>query len=482
MTLALDRRAELWGNRPAVTDHHTDETLSYSELDRLVDRHVAALAAAGVEPGDAVVVLSQNRPAFLALFWATRRLDATLAPVSHRLPADTVARLCERIDPSLILADGAGTSPAPTGWPIRDLPDFAPERPPTSLPEEPAERAAPRLYLHTGGTTGTPKVVVIEARQVEWNCITEVAAWGLGKRTVAPTLLPMFHTGGWLLLTLPTLYVGGHVVLLRSFDPGETLAAIEAHGATNVFGVAAIFEAMADHERFGDTDLSSVEWFMSGGGPTPAAVMRPYRDRGATFVQGYGLTEGGPNNLYVEPGREDAHEKPDRVGRPFPDCRIRIVDDSGRPVDTGAVGELEVAGPVTAERYLETTDGTFEGQWVSTGDLALRDEEGDVAIVGRTDNMFISGGENVHPESIERALESHPGVEMAGVVGVPHDRWGTVPRAVVVGHVGEAALRDHAEERLADYERPTEYVFVDDLPRSGPGKLDRQALQAEYCQ
>jgi fatty-acyl-CoA synthase len=221
---------------------------------------------------------------------------------------------------------------------------------------------------------------------------------------------------------------------------------------------------------------------MSGGGPTPEVTMRPYRERGATFVQGYGLTEGGPNNLYVDPGRPDAHARDDHVGRPFPDCRIQIVDEDGAPVETGRVGELEVAGPVTAASYLETSDGTFEGAWVSTGDLATRDETGDIAIVGRTDNMFVSGGENVHPESIERALESHPAVEAAGVIGIPDERWGTVPRAIVVAAVEESALRNHVAERLADYEQPTEYRFVDALPRGGPGKLDRQALEDQFGQ
>jgi fatty-acyl-CoA synthase len=485
VTLALDRRADLWGDRPAVVDHATDTTLSYADLDERAREAAGRLAVAGVGGGDAAVVLASNRPEWFDLFFGARRLGATLAPVSHRLSAETVAKLCDRIDPDLVLAESqfedllAEVEAEDSGVETQTLHEFAARE---AGDVEPAgdPGANPPLYLHTGGTTGVPKVVVVGDEQVEWNCITEVAAWGLGKDAVAPVLLPLFHTGGWHLLTLPTLYVGGRVVLQREFDPAEALELIEDRGATQVFGVAAIFRAMAETDAFAETDLSSVEWFMNGGGPTPEAVAEPYRERGQRFVQGYGLTEGGPNNLYFEPGREDS--KHDSVGRPFPDCEARVVGEEGNPLPAGQTGELELRGPVTADRYLETEDGTFAGRWVSTGDLARRDEDGDYFVVGRTDNMFVSGGENVYPERIEDALSDHPAVEAVGVVGVSHEKWGTVPKAVVVGDADAEALEAFARDRLADHEVPRKFEFVAGLPTSGPGKLDRTELQARYTE
>ena len=488
MTLALDRRANLWGDRTAVIDHPTDRELSYADLDERADAAASRLTAAGVGEGDVVAVLARNRPEWLALFFGARRIGATLAPISHRLPAETVAKLCERIEPELalyeprfedLLADAD-----PDGLTLEEFEDEG------ATDFDPADErgANPPLYLHTGGTTGVPKVVVVEERQIEWNCITEAAAWGLGKETVGPVLLPLFHTGGWHLLTLPTLYVGGRVVLQREFDPAEALELIEERGATQVFGVAAIFRAMAETDAFAETDLSSVEWFMSGGGPTPEAVADAYRDRNERFVQGYGLTEGGPNNLYFEPGRDDL--KHDSVGRPFPDCEAWIVGEEGASgsdgdaLPAGETGELELRGPVTADRYLETEDGTFEGQWVSTGDLARRDEDGDYFVVGRTDNMFVSGGENVYPERIEDALSDHPDVEAVGVVGVTHEKWGTVPKAIVVvaadADTNTETMESFARDRLADHEVPAEFAFAESLPESGPGKLDRAELQERY--
>jgi fatty-acyl-CoA synthase len=478
MTLDLDARAAHWPDRPAVVDHAAAETLSYGDLAARAERAAGRLAALGVEPGDAAVVLARNRPELLAFLFGARRLGATLAPVSHRLPADTVAALAERIDPAVVLAEGGFAELAvDADAEVASLDDYR-ETDPVDVPDD--ESDAVPLYLHTGGTTGVPKVVRVSERQLEWNCVTEAAAWGLGKHAVSPILLPMYHTGGWNLLTLPTLYVGGRVVLLREFDPGEALDAIEEHGATQVFGVAAIYQAMAAHDEFDDADFSTVEWFMSGGGPTPDAVTDAYRNRGETFVQGYGLTEGGPNNLYVDPTRPDAHERPDSVGRPFPDCEARVVDDDGTELGSGEVGELELRGPVTADGYLDTADGTFDGEWVSTGDLVRRDEDGDYYVVGRTDNMFVSGGENVYPEEVERALEGHPDVAAVGVVGVPHERWGRVPKAVVVGDADPADLDAYARDRLADYQVPKEYALAADLPRSGPGKLNRDELQERY--
>ena len=477
MTLSLDRRAVHWGERTAVVDVGVDERLSYAALSDRIETMTGRLAALGVRPGERVAVLAPNSADYLTLLFAARRRGATLAPISQRLAAETVTTLLDRIDPARVVASEAHTDlVADTTTTLAAVRDIDPD------PDAAAESDAAPLWLHTGGTTATPKVVPISERQLEWNAITETVAWGLDDETVTLTLLPLFHTGGWNLLTLPTLYAGGTVVLMPAFDPETALACIEEYGPTQLFAVAAIYRAMADHPDFDATDFSTVEWVMSGGGPCPEAVMEPYRERGLTFTQGYGLTEGGPNNLYMAPERPDAADKPDRVGRPFPDCEARIVDGDGHPIEGDGTGELELAGPVTADGYLETEDGTFDTKWVSTGDVAHRDADGDYAIVGRTDNMFVSGGENVSPEQIEDTLDDHPQVSAVGVVPMAHDKWGQVPRAIVVGDVSEGTLDDYARERLADFEVPHEYVFVDELPETGAGKLDRQALREEYGQ
>jgi fatty-acyl-CoA synthase len=471
MTLSLESRAQLWGDRTAVVDTGQNRTLSYADLAAAARDAAGRLAAWDIDPGDRVAILAPNSVDYLALLFGARRRGATLAPVSQRLADDTVATLLDRLDPELVVAAEQ----------FRDLAGEGSVAMAEFLGREPATDAAGEsdaepLFLHTGGTTGVPKIVPVSERQLEWNAITESVAWGLDEETVSVSVLPLFHTGGWNLQTLPTLYSGGTVVLMPAFDPATTLESIEEYGATQLFAVAAIYRAMADHPDFADTDFSTVEWVMSGGGPCPETVMEPYRERGLTFVQGYGCTEGGPNNLYLPPEREDTAEKSDRVGRPFPDCEARLVED-GSVVAGEGTGELHLRGPVTAERYLETEEDTFgDDSWVATGDVAHRDADGDYAIVGRTDNMFVSGGENVYPEEIEDTLEGHPDVDGAGVTPVAHDKWGQVPKAVVVGDVSAEELDEFARENLADFEVPHEYVFVESLPETGAGKLDRDAL------
>ncbi len=526
MTLSLARRAAHWPDRRALVDAATDTTYTYADLAGEAADMAGRLAAQGVAPGDRVVVLAENGAWQVTLLFGALRRGATLAPVSHRLAPDTVATLVDRIDPTLVVAGAAfadrvagldrpttdvaafrATEPAgdaretgpdaSAGAGATDDPDAAgatddPDAAGTTDGAEP-------LFLHTGGTTGVPKVVPITERQLEWNAITEATAWGLDEETVSVSVLPLFHTGGWNLLTLPTLYAGGTVVLPAAFDPGETLALVEEYGATQFFAVAAIYRAMADHPDFASTDFSSVEWFMSGGGPCPESVMAPYLERDQTFLQGYGLTEGGPNNLYFSAERAAREAKPDSVGRPFPDVEARLVGDDGDPVDGSGTGELEFRGPVTAERYLHAETGTFEGvpastasggsdgerressgEWVSTGDVARRDADGDYYIVGRTDNMFVSGGENVSPEVIEDVLERHEAVSAAAVTPVSHETWDQVPKAVVVGDADVETLEAHAREHLAGFQVPENWTLVDALPETGAGKLDREALAAEF--
>ena len=498
MALSIAARARHWPDRTAIVDDADGTHLTYAEFADRIDRTASRLAAAGIGPGDRVVSLSRSRPELLSVLCAAALRGATIAPVSHRLPPETVATLCARIEPELVLVESgftdlAGAVDAPqTGFALFSdgtaTSHPAEAGPSESRPETTAgdDRHAGRqdevapLLLHTGGTTGTPKLVPISRRQLEWNAITESVAWGFDDRTVSVPVLPMFHTGGWNLITLPTLYAGGTIVMRPEFDPGAVLRCIEEYGVTQLFAVPAILRALAEHPSFADTDLSSVEWFMSGGGPCPGSVIESYRDRGETFLQGYGLTEGGPNNLYRSPERAQATEKPDSVGRPFPDCEARLVDADGNALHGEATGELELAGPVTADGYLATEDGTFDGGWVSTGDIARRDEDGDYYIVGRTDNMFVSGGENVYPEAIEESLERHDAVEAAAVTPIAHERWGQVPKAVVVGTVSEAELAAYSREHLADFQLPHEFEFVDAVPETGAGKLDRDTLASRY--
>ncbi len=247
-------------------------------------------------------------------------------------------------------------------------------------------------------------------------------------------------------------------------------------------GVPAVLRMMANHDDWTETDLSTLRFVKSGGGPCRDAVIAEWRDRGIEFSQGYGLTECGPNNFAMPD--DFPPEKTDSVGVPALGVDARVVDDLGDPVDQGAIGELELAGPAAGDRYWNNESETREtfGDWVSTGDLARVDDDGYYHIEGRKKNMFVSGGENVYPPQVEDAIADHPKVEEVVVIGVPDETWGTVGKAVVQGDESLTLddLESHLASRVARYAIPKELAFVDEMPTSGPSKIDRSAIADRF--
>ncbi|WP_327053737.1 AMP-binding protein [Halomicrococcus gelatinilyticus] len=510
-----ERRARLSPDAVGLVDATTGESFTYRELDERANRAARLLREHGVggpapsahsDPeratGDRVAVLSRNRPAFVDLFFATAKTGGVLAPLSHRLaPAELVALLND-VDPELLVVeepfddlvrdvltrddrafDADVVSLATDGdhaWPA-----YADALPADDSPVESAAVSMddPHLFLHTGGSTGTPKETVLTHGSILWNSFNTITAWGLRPEDVTPMTFPLFHTGGWNVLTVPLFHLGATVVISREVDPGRILRTIETESATVLVAVPAVLRMLANHDDWETTDLSSLRFAKSGGGPARESVMEAWWSRGVDLSQGYGLTECGPNNFTMPDGWP--REKADSVGVPAMHVDARVVDDDGDRVPTGDVGELELASPHAADRYWQTpeeTDDAFGDGWVSTGDLARRDEDGYFYVEGRKKNMFVSGGENVYPAEVEDAVADHPKVDEVVVVGVPDDRWGTVGRAVVQGDESLTLdeLTAFLDGRLARFKRPRHLAFVDELPTSGPSKIDREAVKAEF--
>ncbi|WP_458185693.1 class I adenylate-forming enzyme family protein [Haladaptatus sp. NG-WS-4] len=454
MSLTLARRADLWGDRPAVVDG--DETLSYDDLARRVEVAAGRLATLGVEEGDPVVVVSRNRIEVLVTLFAVWRVGGVFAPVSHRLTPATISRPVNRIDPDLVVFESAQRDLVRSFGETRSFEELEHVTP---AEHEPVERARTDdcLLVHTDGGT---RVVRFSVRAIERNCTTAVSGWGLGRNDCTLTLLPLALSDCLLRFVLPLLTVGGRVVLQRAFDSDRTLSALDRHGVTCLAAGPTEFREVADADGRTDSSsfdsLDSLDWLA-----THARVPPDVRE---TFpipvVRVYGRPETGPNVLRGTPGDE-------RVGRPFPDCDVRIEDETG---------ELSVRGPHTASGYL---GGDAFGEWVSTGDLFRRDAGGYV-FVGRADEPFESEGERVHPDAVETVLESHPAVRAAGVIETATETGGTAPKAVVVGDVSPGELREFAEERLTASEVPRAVELVGSLPRRGTGELDRGTLRKRF--
>ncbi len=527
-----ERRAQLSPDRVGLVDADENREYTYAELDRRANRTARLLREHGVGKGDRVAVVSRNRAEVVDLYFATGKLGAVLAPLSHRLAPLELAGMLDDIDPSLVVveqpfegevADALAAEertydlPTVVGLPAEGAGDFRehPDSPADLEPyhdllpatDDPVDGpdlalSDPHLFLHTGGSTGLPKEVVQTHGGIMWNAFNTIISWGLRPVDVTPMVFPMFHTGGWNVLTIPLFHLGGTVIISRDFDARQVLELIESERATVLVAVPAVLRFMVEDEEWENTDLSSLRFAKSGGGPCREGIIDAWSKRGIDLSQGYGLTECGPNN-FTMPDEWD-REKTDSIGVPGMYVDVRIVDDDGEALPQGKVGELELASPHAGDRYWRNPEETAEtyggvpasdvsggsedersetpGGWVSTGDLAREDEAGYYHIEGRKKNMFVSGGENVFPPEVEDAITDHPKVEEAIVVPVPDDTWGEVGKALVEGDpsltLGD--LQDFLEDRIASFKIPRHLDFIDAMPISGAGKIQRKELAEQY--
>ena len=377
--------------------------------------------------------------------------------------------------PALAHLDGAGLDGS---RPYADALAAAPLAAPADLdPEDVA------CLLFTGGTTGVAKAAMVSYRMIAWNTLN-TAVHELDRDDVTITHTPLFHTGGLLVYTLPLLVLGGTVVLLRAWDPEGMLDLVERERVTLFFCVPTQYQTLLASERFASADLSSLRFVTSGGAPLPVSVIERWRAVHDTpFKQGFGMTEFGPGGFSMGP--EHAVAKAGSIGRPNWFVSAAVVDQSGAALPPGGVGELVLKGPSMFSGYFEdpraSAGAVDAGGWFHTGDLAYADGDGFYFIVDRKKDMFVSGGENVNPAEVERALCEHPAVLMCAVVGVPDERWGEVGRAFVVRRDGATAdeeeLLAFLRTRLARYKQPRSLRFVPELPISPQGKVLKRLLR-----
>lgn len=480
----LGRLAQYHPDREAV--FFRGRWYTYQELHERARGAAGALSTLGVGRHDRVGVLANNHLGVLSLYFSAPFLGHILTLFNTRLSPEELKALHAYTRPR-VLFYGEGYESQAKALDRKALPLSALESTPAEV-EVKAGLEDPALLLFTGGTTGLPKGALLPYRQLLVNAIQTVMAWGLNREDRYIQATPMYHAALNVLAT-PLLYLGGRVLIQERFDPAEYLAWVEEHRVSLLFLVPTMFQMLSEHPRFTATDLSSVRFAISGGAPCPAPVREAFLRRGVRFKQGYGLTECGVNCFTFEP--EEAEAYPESVGRPMPHLEARLVREDGRPARPGEAGELWFSGPVVMLGYFERPEEDAKAfveeggrRWFRTGDLALRDEAGRFYIVGRKKEMFISGGENVFPIEVERVLYDHPAVLECAVLGMPDPKWGEVGWAFVVLRPGartdEEELRTFLKSRLAGYKVPKRFIFLDELPKSGPGKILKAELRRRY--
>ncbi|MER5181197.1 long-chain fatty acid--CoA ligase [Streptomyces sp. NPDC002896] len=492
------RRARKTPHRTALI--HQQQTFSYAELHQRTNRLAHALRAAGIRRGDRVAYLGPNHPSFLETLFATGLLGAVFVPLNTRLAApeigyqlaDSGARTLIH-DPSLYdpTDNGGGGGEDGAGPAVKHRIEIGDpyEQALAAAPADPIdEPVAPDdicMIMYTSGTTGRAKGAMLTHGNLTWNAINVLIDQDLAADEVALVSAPLFHTAGLNMLTLPVLLKGGTCVLVGAFDPAGTLDLIERHRITFMFGVPAMFDQIARQPRWADADLSSVRQLTCGGAPVPTPLIATYQSRGLNFQQGYGMTEAAPGTLFL--AAEHAVSKAGSAGVPHFFTDVRVTGPDLKPVAVGEPGEIVVRGPNVMPGYWglpEETAAAFIDGWFRSGDIARVDEDGFVTIVDRLKDMIISGGENVYPAEVEDVLLTHPAIVECAVIGVPDEKWGEVPRAVVVADEGARLDPDEVIAflggRLAKYKIPKSVVVAETLPRTASGKLLKARVRARF--
>jgi fatty-acyl-CoA synthase len=492
-------RADWSPGRVAV--HFGEASATYAELELRVGRVAGALRdELGIRPGDRVAYLGLNSPELLAALFACARLGAILLPLNWRLAAAEHAWMLRHADPALILVEPdfeeaiervladlprlrairIGSEPcAPARWPhLAALVNGA--RP--ASPGSGGELRSPVLLVYTSGTTGHPKGAVLTQEALLYNALNSIAALDMTSGDHVLTVLPMFHVGGLNIQTTPAIHAGAAITIARRFDAGQALALIAARRPTLFLTVPTVAQAIASHPAFPRTDLSCLRCMTTGSSIVPETVVRPWLDRGIPVTQVYGLTESGPTAIALSIA--DAARKPTSCGKAALYCEARVVDPDGSDLRAGERGEIQLRGPNLISGYWndpEATARAFTDGWFHTGDIGHRDGEGHFYVDDRKTDVVISGGENIYPAELEAVLAESPDIAEAAVVGRADARWGEVPVACVVPRPGAAVTREDVialfRDRIARYKHPRDVVFLEALPRTALGKIQKFELR-----
>jgi fatty-acyl-CoA synthase len=506
----LRRAAKLYPNKTAIVDG--EKRFTYSEFAERVNQLGHALLSIGVRPGDRVCILSPNSHYFLESYYGVAQIGAILVPLNYRLVAadheyiinhagvkvvvadHQYTEMVEEIRPSLKTVERfivtGGDGPAPAGWVAWD--ELAGKQQVTPTPPVEQDENDVVSINYTSGTTARPKGVMLTHRNAYINAYNFIAHLGIRHDDVELWTLPMFHANGWGGPFAITAMGATHVVL-RAVVAEDIYRLIEAEGVTFACMAPAVLATILNYVEKDGFKIRTRPRFVVAGAPPPAAfIERLEKELGWEFIQIYGLTETAPILTVSGPDAntvEGDYARRARAGVEAIGVDIQVLDDDGQPVpmDNETIGEVCARSNVVLKGYWEQPEETakaiYDGYFHS-GDLALWDEFGNIHIVDRKKDVIISGGENISSAEIEDALYKHPAVLECAVIGVPSEKWGETPKALIVVREGktvtEGEVIEFTREHLAHFKCPTSVDFVETLPRTATGKLQKFLIREPY--
>jgi fatty-acyl-CoA synthase len=477
-----------------------DRRLTYAQVRDLVSQYMAVLASRGVGLGVGVTMLSPNMPESWIVQAATFLLGGHFTGLQALASAEDHIVVCEDAEAAVLVVAASFKEhgrqvleqvgslkhlvviPAAGGLPEGESHGARP------FDAGPATEAEVALLQYTGGTTGRPKGVMLPHRSMVHHAFNHMAEHELPRLPRFLASAPLTHATG--LAVLPTLLRGGTVVIEQGFNPRRFLDLIEAERINCINAIPTMIYALLDHERPETRNLSSLEVIWYATGPMSPVRLAEARERiGPVFAQIYGQTEStGVGTVLSKAAHETATlEQLASCGRPVIGNRVRLVDDDGREVPMGEVGEIAMRNPGVMLGYRnlpEETAAALRGGWLHTGDMAREDDQGLLYIVDRKKDMIISGGFNIYASEVERALTGHPSISSAAAIGVPDEKWGESVTAFVIARPGHEvdvlAIQAHVKQVKGSMYAPKKIVVVDSLPVTAVGKVDKKALRAPY--
>lgn len=508
----LDRARRLYPHKEAVIDGAL--RMTYAELAERVDRLAGVLVAAGVRPGDRVGVIMQNRHRYMEAYFAAEKAGAVLTPINQRLAPPEAAFIINDAAIAHLLID-TSTRPLYEAFRARtpgirfvllaggdgkdDLVEYERAIASAAPLAEPARKWAADDMIHlyyTSGTTGQPKGVILTQRNVMANARNAIMTVHFDESTVWIHATPMFHLAdAWSCWTIT--WVGGVHVFLPEFSPPAYLELLQAERVTHSVLVPTMINAVVHHPSVRSYDVPALSTIMFGAAPMPADRLKQAMEvfPHVTFRQLYGMTETAPfatdivYSAAMLDGADAVRRRFASCGREIPGVRVRVVTASGADIASGDVGEIIMQGENVTPGYWQRPEATAEAVrdgWVYSGDLATVDAEGYIFIVDRKKDMIISGGENIFSTEVEAALYEHPAVLEAAVIGIPDVYWGERVHAEIVCKPGQTVTDEEIVEwcraRIARYKSPRSIAFVESLPKTGSGKIQKAVIRDRYWQ
>ncbi|RLA48124.1 MAG: acyl-CoA synthetase [Gammaproteobacteria bacterium] len=473
---------------------YQSDRITYAQLWQRVQDVATFLSEQGVGAGDVVAVFMKNSAAFMEIAFASSYLGAVILPINYRLAAEEVEYIVRDANARIIFADdefGEIVDSLDTVHLVDEAGQgdmrtlIGTGRP---IPEE-VPRAPEDLFrlMYTSGTTDRPKGVMHSYQNFYWKNMDHVISLGLSRRSRLLVTGPLYHVGAFDLPGVAVLWLGGMMAIHRDFEVPDTLASIQEEKLNCTWLAPVMLGQILAHPDRNDFDVSSLEWCIGGGEKTPESRIRGFSEyfRNGRYIDGYGLTESVSGDTLMEPGMEIT--KIGSTGRALAHVRIQIMDDDGAILAPGTEGEICLHGPKVTKSYWnnpEKTAASFHGDWFRTGDIGYLDQDGFLFLTDRKKDMIISGGENISSSEVERILYMLPQIKEAAIIGLPDERWGETPVAIVVVNDGDTLefeeLTQHCRAHLAAFKAPKRLILCDALPRNPSGKILKRILRDDY--